>query len=161
MQEKQFAEIVMREYEYEASLACLEPLFSRNFMKDAYQCYKGDIERLDGNMKTNPDHFKCAGCLAYWLRRHAPVYKFKENEETMLSPEQQELRSMITDYGNAYLAFMLGYKACKFFQENDIKKPKLPGNLDKNYLETICYLMKYKSISPHAMGMIYRSLFFV
>ena len=161
LQEKKFVDIVNREYKYEASLACLTPLFSVDFMKDAYQSYKGDIERLNGNMKTKPDHFKCAGCLSYWLRRHSPVYKFQESEKNILSPEQQKLRDIIKDYGNAYLAFMLGYRACEFFQKNSKEVKKLPSNIDEDYIETVCYLMKYKSISPHAMGMIFRSLFFV
>lgn len=160
MQEAGFLEAVRREYVYEAGLAGLRPKFSRSVIHDAFQCYKADIERLVSNMKTSPDHFKRSGCLAYWLRRHNPVYDWEE-ENDVLPREQEMFKKRIIDYGHVHMAFMLGYKACLKFAGPNIPASKSPSELDADYIETVSYLMKYKSISPHAMGMIYRSLFFV
>ena len=130
-------------------------------MQDAYQCYKSDIERLDANMKTFPDHFKHAGCLAYWLRRHYPVFKWRE-ADAMLPEKHEEARKFFIDYGHVFQAFNMGYEICLYFERHRIpviQNP--PRDVDKDYVQTVCYLMKYKNISPHAMGFIYRSLFFV
>lgn len=160
MNEEKFSEAVWDGYLYEAALAHLKPDFSTSAMHDAWQCYQQDIERLEANMKRSaPDHFKRAGCLAYWLRRHSPVFDWQPLRG-MPSPEQKKIRkALFDDYGNVFLAFVLGYKSCLKFERARTNKP-IPEP-DTDYLETVCYLMKYKSISPHAMGMIYRSLFFV
>ena len=154
-----FIEFVRREYEYEADkFAALSPTLSDDAMLDVYQCYKRDVERLEENMDTTPSHFKRAGFLAYWLRRHKPVLKWGIVSGEVLALGQQKARDFIVDYGHVYLAFSLGYGICRYFERGADSKRGLPDPNDK-YVEAACYLMKYKSISPHAMGFIYHSLF--
>ena len=158
--EGEFREFALRGYAYDAKIGLLKPKFLAGMMHDVYQCYKKDTERLDHNMPTSPDHFKCAGFIAYWLRRHPPVYKFQEMTGE-LSDKQEKVRELILKYGNVLLAFSYGYQICLFFEQGSSKSanPKMP-QLDLNYIESICYLMKYKNVSPHSLGFIYRSLFY-
>ncbi len=70
------------------------------------------------------------------------------------------MRDIYVDYGNEYLAFCIGFKICRYFEELRNPSHKLP-ELNYDYVTATCYSMKYKSTSPHSMGSIYRSLFFV
>ena len=157
--ESEFREFVRREYVYELSFSCLRPLLLKNIMQDAYQCYIKDTDRLGGNMLTPPDHFKHAGFIAYWLRRHNPVYGFKEELEAP-SLRQEEVRDFIKKYGNVYLAFSCGYKICLYYEQGVAPAGTEMPEPDQSYIESICYLMKYKNVSPHSLGFIYRSLFY-
>ena len=161
--EDKFKEFVRSEYEYETNkFAALSPTLSDDAMLDVHQCYMRDAERLEESMDTTPSHFKRAGLLVYWLRRHKPVVKWGIVNGEVLAPDQQKARDFIVDYGHVYLAFSLGYSICLYFEREVDRetagKRALPNPNDK-YVEAVCYLMKYKSISPHAMGFIYHSLF--
>ena len=156
-----FHEHIQTEYEYESGQACLFPVVSGSALEDVYACYMDDLKRLDSKMATDPDHFKRAGIMAYWLRRHNPVFKFQKGDgPPPIKPSKNQDLDHVTDllieYGHVYLAFAAGYKICAFFESERSVIPEP----DKNYIDGICYLMKYKSISPHALGFIYRSLFF-
>ena len=157
--ESEFREFVRAEYVDDSASGCLRPMLLRNIMQDAYQCYTKDTERLGDNMLTPPDHFKHAGFIAYWLRRHNPVYGFKEEIE-MPTARQEKTRDFIKKYGNVFLAFSCGYKICFYFEQGAASASEKMPVPDKNYIESICYLMKYKNVSPHSLGFIYRSLFF-
>ena len=157
--ESEFREFVRGEFFYDSAFGCLRPLLLRNIMQDAYQCYIKDTERLEDNMLTPPDHFKHAGFIAYWLRRHNSVYGFKEELEAP-SIRQEKARDFIKKYGNVYLAFSCEYKICLYYEQGDMLAGTKMPEPDQNYFESICYLMKYKSVSPHSLGFIYRSLFY-
>ena len=151
---------IRTEYEYESGQACLYPVISSSALNDVHACYMDDITRLS-KMLTEPDHFKRAGIMAYWLRRHNPVFKFQKGDgPPPIKPSKNQDLDHVTDllieYGHVYLAFAAGYKICAFFESERSVIPEP----DKDYIDSICYLMKYKSISPHALGFIYRSLFF-
>ena len=155
-----FQMYIQTEYEYECGQACLYPVISNSALNDVHACYMDDIKRLGSKMATDPDHFKRAGIMAYWLRRHNPVLKFQEDGPPPIKPSKNQDLDNVTDimieYGHVYLAFATGYTICRFFESWRSTIPEL----DKDYIDGICYLMKYKSISPHALGFIYRSLFF-
>ena len=155
----EFQEFVRREYVYGSAFGCLRPMLLKNIIQDAYQCYTKDTERLGYNMPTPPDHFKHAGFIAYWLRRHNPVYGFEGERETP-SMGQEKVRDFIKKYGNVYLAFVCGYKICLYFEQGAAPAGTEMPEPDQNYIESICYLMKYKNVSPHSLGFIYRSLFY-
>ena len=160
--EDKFKEFIRREYVYEAGRCGLEPLLSKAAVHDVHQCYMHDTKRLDEKMDTSPDHFKHAGFLAYWLRRHKPIREWPpESTDQMVTPRQEEARAFLVEYGHVYLAFSIGYKICLFYERESVSVDRASPTLNKNYTQSVCYLMKYKSISPHAMGFIYRSLFFV
>lgn len=161
--EAEFSRFVLSEFEYEASQGALKPICVPDLMHDAYQSYLWDIERLDGNMprSSSPNHFKSCGYLAYWLRRNSPIMMWEETEKKEnLSDEQKFYRDVTFELGRAYHAFKLGYGICRHFEMHQGSSSKSQFLIDMDYIKTICYLMKYKNVSPHAMGVIYRSLFF-
>ena len=161
LKEDKFREFINQEYVYEAGRCGLSPTLSRMAAHDAHQCYLHDIKRLDEKMDTSPDHFKHAGFLAYWLRRHNPIRGWDgERDDDVLTPAQHKERQFLRDYRHVYLAFWLGYKICLFYEREIAPAGRTLPAPDTSYTQSICYLMKYKSISPHAMVFIYRSLFF-
>ena len=152
--EGKFRDIIEREYSYEANMGGLDVKLSVKILHDAHQNYLKDIALLGKNLKTLPDYFKHAGCLAYWLHYYQPIREWSGGDIVLSSKSRkQKAREFLLDYGHDYLAFCLGFKICSFFE-------KYGCDIDINYIESICYVIKNKSISPHAMMMVYRSLFY-
>ena len=161
-EEKRFRIFVCREFDYEAAKVGLEPHYSPDLLYDAWQSYMWDIDRLDGNMPTVPDHFKHCGYLAYWLQRHSPVTGWEAVRDAhKITKEEDAARDLIFSAGRAYHAFSLGYRICFFFEKNKESEIRLPRPINADYIRHISYYMKYKNVSPHAMGLVYRSLFWV
>ena len=157
-----FQNFVYQEFKYEAAKAGLKPKFSSDLLHDAWQSYIWDIERPDGNMPTVPDHFKHCGYLAYWLQRHSPVTGWEAVRDAhKITKEEDAARDLIFSAGRAYHAFSLGYRICFFFEQNKESEIRLPRPINADYIRHISYYMKYKNVSPHAMGLVYRSLFWV
>ncbi|MBE8159025.1 MAG: hypothetical protein HAW59_06540 [Betaproteobacteria bacterium] len=162
-----FKKFVVTEYKYDAEqMAAFVPRFSDDLFHDAHQAYMWDVERLDGNMKTtpdhSPDHFKRAGLLAYWLRRRSPILrwdKYMDMDDCNLDDAQKKWREFIFNYGREFHAFSLGYRICWSMEWNKEQESPMPKVISEKRLTHICYFMKYKSVSPHAMGLIYESLF--
>ena len=161
--EKKFGEFVYLEFDKDAEYAALNPQYSRDLVHDAHQSYVWDVNRLEDNMKTSPDHFKICGYLAYWLRRNSPVIRWNETApHHRIDEDTRKARELIFEFGRSFHAFMIGYRVCWFFERN--KQAALPAArllpaINGDYIRVVCYAMKYKNVSPHAMGLIYRSLF--
>lgn len=159
-----FDQEVIRVFGELSQVARIKPLYSPHLLHDAWQSFKWDLDRLDGNMPdSKPDHFKICGLAAYWLRRHSPIIDFEEDRVKITRDATvKEWRGIFEKYDRVFLPFAFGYRICYFFESNketdDGKEPRLPV-LDTKYIEAQCYVMKYKNISPHAMGMVYRALF--
>ena len=63
------------------------------------------------------------------------------------------------NYSAEYLAFELGLRICRFFSEyGEIDKVAIPDP-SPDYFKAVCYFLKYKQVSPHALVIIYESLF--
>ena len=166
--EDKFCRIVVDTFGELCGLARLTPEFEPDLMHDAWEAFNWDTQRLVTNMSSKspepvePDHFKICGFAAYWLRRHSPVSVLMEDKGLKVTKDEviKEWRRLFGSYSRALLAFYFGYRICYFYEtrgESDSVSPRKP---DSAYIEAICYVMKYKSLSPHAMGMIYRSLFY-
>ena len=154
--EDNFKQFVHREYEDEAGF---EVDLSDAKLGDAHRLYLSDIALVEQGMKTPPSHFTHSGFLVYWLHRLNPVANEEFGDSKKYRPSsQKKARDFLVNYGHAYLAFGLGFGICLYFEREAAGKRPLP-NPDSNYLKAACHLMKYKSISPHAIGFIYRSLF--
>ena len=159
-EEDGFRKYLHQEYAYEAGAGFYDLLLSDRVVHDVYECYTEDAERLAGKMPTVPDHFKHAGILAYWLRRHNPILSWKETG-VMPHNEYASARDFLMRYGHVYLAFAYGYRICLLYVRESTGGKTMPElTPNPNYIESICNLMKYKSVSPHSLGFIYRSLFF-
>ncbi len=105
------------------------------------------------------DHFKHASHLCFWLRRMGPILEVFPIDSKIppdtVGDKGKELE-LILKYRNEYLAFQVGLFMCGDFEADD-KHPKI----DYDYLLTFCHFMRYKHVSPHAIFLIYKSLFMV
>ena len=160
--------------------ADLEPKLDEEELFAAYKGWLHDMTRIPNDSMFNdddsetenvtPDHFKSAGILAYWLRRFPPVYNLASTQrdgrninvgDDLSSRWHRKgpLRNFLLDYHQVYLSFDMGFCLCDFFEsyqeENPSKEEKI---LSWEYLKTVCYFLKYKNVSPHALILIYKSL---
>ena len=160
--ETEFALLVIDSFRAICRRARLIPTFSPSVMTDAWESFRWDTKRLKNNMpgESTPDHFKICGFAAYWLRRNSPVVDLIKDGGEM-SSDEAHWREFFGKYSRAFLAFSFGDLVCSAIERNAQKNTgRQPRPLDMDYLESICYVMKYKNLSPHAMGMIYRSLYY-
>lgn len=74
-----------------------------------------------------------------------------------LTKKQSEFRELLFAYANEYLAFDFGYQFCRFYELGKGRAESL--NLGDDYYRTMCHFLKYKTVSPHALFLIYKSLF--
>lgn len=158
--EEEFCRFVGTFFAAMSKVANLKPEFSPLFAHEAWEAYCGDVDRMQISMPNGkqPDHFKRCGCLAYWLRRNSPVIRWHEDPPSIARESPlKEWRTLFEKCGNAFLAFALGYHICHYYEAQKGNAPRRKPDLD--YLEDMCYVMKRKNLSPHAMGMVYRSLF--
>ena len=162
---KKFGKFVCAEFTNDAKYAAVVPRYSDDLMLHAYQSYLRDIKRLGNNMDPNPNHFEICGYLAYWLCRNSPVVSWNKGDDVSRYEMNQDMikaQDLIFESGRSFHAFMIGYRICWFFErhkEEVLSQAKSLPELNEDYIRAICHVMQYKDISPHAMGLIYRSLF--
>jgi hypothetical protein len=152
--------------------ARLFPRVSPPRLLDAYGAWRNDLKRVELNepkLHDGLDHFKQCGHLAFWIRRMSPLVETVDLTENIadapgnpLTENEKKFRELLYGYANEYLAFDFGFQFCKFYEIH-----KKEGSSDRakkiiltpDYYKTICDFMKYKSVSPHSLFMIYKSLF--
>lgn len=146
----------------------LQSSISKYSLYEAWESWGHDMGNIAKNSmaasknkkQPEPDHFKHAGTLAFWLRRTSPIIMDKitlvqhDIQDDYLTVDDN---LFMLDYTNEYFAFIFGLELCNFFerQQPEYTEPKIT----KDYIQMLCYFLKYKHVSPHAMIMIYRSLF--
>lgn len=85
---------------------------------------------------------------------------FSHLETPQIVPEIFEETANSSD---DFAVFDFGLTICHFFEhqkkQNPSGAPAIGGNDGFSYHESICYVMEFKNLSPHSMGMIYRSLY--
>lgn len=67
-------------------------------------------------------------------------------------------------YSNELFAFTFGLNLAKAYEEQSLREKNTPFQIatpSKSYVEDICYLFKFKSVSPHAIDLVYRALLMV
>lgn len=151
------------------------PVPSPPRLYEAHGAWLMDMKRVqqhEPGLHDGLNHFKQCGHLAFWLRRMSPIIElmdvnFGDSERPML-PTETAFRSLLEGYTNEYLAFDFCYQICKYYETH---KTDQEGNsisserartllLSPDYYKTACHFMKYKNVSPHAMQLIYQSLFY-
>jgi hypothetical protein len=144
----------------------LKPQLSSQRLQEAYGAWLNDLDRVEGReqkLVNGMDHFKQAGHLAFWLRRFSPIVGQSSSNGDVLDKKQQDWRDLLFSYANEFTAFMMGYNIVLFYEKfrADTYDNHRPASvsLTNDYLQMACHFMKYKSTSPHAMAMIYKSLF--
>ena len=149
------------------------PQFSRPRLREVHHFWNNDLQRLEAHeadLTHGLDHFKCCGHLAYWLRRCAPMTELLDvagaylEEIRDLEPGSKRLalRNLLQSHTNEYLAFDWAFQICLFYEQT--KPPS--GNprakaelLTEDYVRTICHFLKSKNVSPHALFLVFKSLF--
>lgn len=152
----------------EATKALFSPLFSAARLRDAHTAWRDDLLRLEErekNLTDGADHFKQCANLAYWLRRMSPVIDYRDLAAAAegvddLYPDEVLRREFMTRYGTEFLAFDFGFKICAYYELERLDNPRedVPF-LSQEYLTDVCHMMKFKHVSPHALFLIYKSLF--
>lgn len=164
----QFAQLFAWYVEQAFAVAALKPKISVQRLYEAHGAWKNDLDRVGKHEKKltdGLDHFKQAGHLAFWIRRFCPIIEAScaLNGDTPTA-EQQAEREFLYSYSNEYIAFVLGYNICRFYEifrtdVNDYPRAK-ELKLTRGYVEMACHFLKYKTASPHALTMAYKSMFF-
>jgi hypothetical protein len=146
------------------------PRLAKPRVYEAHGAWISDLKRVgqhERHLKDGLDHFKQCGHLAFWLRRMTPVAELADldfgDSELPLGPREKELRSLLNGYHNEYLAFDFAYQICRYYEVKHKEKPSdRAANLvlSPDYYQTAVHFMKYKNVSPHAIHLIYKSLFY-
>ena len=78
-----------------------------------------------------------------------------------ISRDEEAFRDLLFGYHNEYMAFEIGYQFCRFYELSDPMPSQRADSLilTDDYYKTMCHFLKYKTVSPHAMFLIYKSLF--
>ena len=78
-----------------------------------------------------------------------------------LSDDEKAFRDLLFGYVNEYIAFDIGFQFCRYYETAKKGGSERATNLilSEDYLRTTCHFLKYKNVSPHALFLIYKSLF--
>ncbi|ABD88962.1 hypothetical protein [Rhodopseudomonas palustris] len=158
-----FASCIAFQYDDIAKRHLCELRISPTRLEEARLLWKRDTGRIDILGDTIPDHFKQAGFLAYWLRRRMVVGWWQRNLVDHASEEQDKFLLSV----NEVCAFFVGLRLCVYFEmksqidENDHIGHALQDiNLGSDLKFDVATLLKHKNVSPHALYLIYRTLFY-
>lgn len=71
-------------------------------------------------------------------------------------------RERVFAYANELFAFTFGFRLAKSYEEQKLLEgggpPRCIAYPDGKYIEDFCYFLKFKSVSPHSIDLIYRAL---
>jgi len=161
-----FINFVKSQYINTAAEVALLAELSDSFLLEAYGQWMNDVRRikdfeLDNN--TEPDHFKQAGHLTYWLRRSRPVVDVRIVPSAVV-PEGELaaiLHELIMIAPNEYLAFDIGYRIVLLHECYSVgaKRDESEFALTDDFVVTMVQFLRNKNVSPHALFLIFKSLF--
>jgi len=152
--------------------ARLYPRLSKPRVIEAHGAWLSDLKRVNDHepqLGEGLDHFKRAGHLAFWVRRMGPVVEAVDTTQNFadapgydLSSDEQAFRDLLFGYANEYVAFDLGYQFCRYYELNKAGGSARANSLilTEDCIRTNCHFLKYKQVSPHALYLIFKSLFF-
>lgn len=103
-------------------------------------------------------------------RRHQLLEQRIEEQASRLVGPQSEIvlkhRERWFTYANEYAAFDLGFRLAKSYElqklkeDNKFKQKDHGFAPDEDCIDTICYFLRFKNVSPHALFLIYKVLLF-
>ena len=159
---EKFEDLFRTHCEHVGAMGACSPIVSPSRVSQAHLRWKDDLKRNnDMNMPdgTEADHFKRAAFITYWLRRTQPILGWKPWHVPCGTPAETKGRNILFQYGSEATAFLLGFYLAYAFEQKSI-----PANrkflLDHGYLLDVCYVMKVKNVSPHALYLLFKSLFY-
>lgn len=134
---------------------------------EAFDGWNRDTERTLSEMNSHHgsqglDHYKQAGFLAYWLRRRDVLEEITAMQNPIpgiardyISP----LQETFIDFGNEIGSFLFGFHYCLRYEYgrriSDLRACQLP----EDYILAMAVMLKQKNVSPHALYLVYKSLF--
>jgi hypothetical protein len=172
LEETEFCRVFTEYAEYALGEARLFPKMSKPRLVEAFGAWKNDLTRVGSHeprLDEGLDHLKQAGHLAFWLRRMSPIIEAYDLNDNLadspgydLTDTQVEFRKLLLGYCNEYLAFDFGFNFCKFYEIGKDGGSRRASDLvlSQDYYMATCHFLKFKNVSPHAMHLIYKSLFF-
>jgi len=95
------------------------------------------------------------------IELHDTTMDLADSEGMPLSKDEQQFRDLLLPYANEYIALDFGFQIVKFYELGKAQSSKRAETLTMpaDYYRTACHFLKYKTVSPHAINLIYRSLF--
>ncbi len=138
-----------------------EPELVGKRMQDAHEAFCVGKNEMENNFLENKkyDHFDMTGILVYWLQRFQPV-TLRDLSSVRGAPDY--VIDLLRKYPSEALAFDFGLSICDYFEsqkkENPTGKPAVKDD-NLEYYNKICRMMKFKSMPPHSLCMIYRTLY--
>ena len=159
--EEWFATAIFRNYQRIANRNGCEMQPNARRLREARALWLNDLSNMKIEGDGEPDHFKQAGFLAYWLRRRLVISITRELSTFAGTPQQIQF----LERPNEICSFLLGFRICLFFQANRKVGPERKEYLESvdlvpEFLKDASILLFAKQLSPHAMYLIYRSLFY-
>lgn len=144
--------------------------------EEAFDAWHEDLKHKPNRVheSVDLDPYKRAGFLCYWLRRRNVVDEIRPDGTDVADPKQMQKTELFAAYGNELCSFYLGYQFClRFaFTQNGggAETPLIHASvmdaeriqsikLDGNFQKEIAICLKFKNMSPHALYIIYKSLF--
>ncbi|TIV37024.1 MAG: hypothetical protein E5V91_19820 [Mesorhizobium sp.] len=133
---------------------------------EARMFWSRDLKRIDFAGRGNrPDAYKRAGFLAYWLRRRIVVNETTPSPGVAYdAPGGTARRANFVAYASDIVAFMIGFQlSCYYSLGNHLKdanvSSRIQSSVEYTYLMDVSRLMRMNNVSPHALYLIYRSIF--
>jgi len=93
------------------------------------------------------------------VEAHDNLKNLGDAEGYPLSDDEIAFRRLLLGYCNEYLAFDYGFQICKYYELATGSTRAESVAPSRQYYQATCQFLKYKNVSPHAMHLIYKSLF--
>jgi|GEM_PF-2201659 len=157
---EEFVETMYREFTEETGINLS---FNEFHLKNCHEFWLADLKALEPQVNGEPCHFKQCAFLAFWLRREPPVLQWDfdgcyETGEKWIDYKTDFLGL----YGREWFAFRLGYEILLYRECNSVNGgpyDKSKFDLTQKLVVDTCYFLKKKSVSPHALYLVYYSIF--
>lgn len=147
-----------------AELSGTSASFYKGRILEAYEHAMRDLERLageiDGNGTVEPDIFKRCGFICFWLRRLQPFVYALPVRQYPSDSDERTAQSLFCRSPNEVFAFDMMFRVCAAYEGAVRGDDSIAtARLDRYYLNDVCMFLRNKSVSPHSLYLIYRSLF--
>jgi hypothetical protein len=162
-------------YQYENVVFKMEavaPVLSDYWILQAYLRWNKDVLYASSKEYEGAplDHFKYSGFLCYWLRRCPPMSDLQENFDTNFAGiKHRKPNEILIRYGNVFAAFDIGLRICRYWESarkdlrhsSEMRQKIMRFSIPQKsgYSFDMSYVLAEKNVSPHALNMVYKSLF--
>jgi hypothetical protein len=162
-----FVDFFWKHAEEYQRLHVLNAEFDPMRLPHAHFFWTKDIERVakevgsqEGDLPKEPDIFKRCGFLSFWLRRTAPFIYAEAVRALHHTREERSWQELFSRFPNEMFAFDLPFRmAAMNYGAQRADLAIALAKLSYSYLHDVCHYLKTKPVSPHALYLIYKSLF--